>query len=439
MLELTFGEQVKIVLNRKDMTIKQLAEMIEERTGKKMSRQNLTQRLARDNFQEQDMRLIASILECPFHLSILEENADSEYTTRENVKIDKRAENNIIIDEEPQQLTLNLEYDEPEQVQEEQPVKAREFGVSGAERDITIGELVDIHKDLDQMEETSEYADRAEYEEPAEYEKPAEYEEPVEYEEPAEYEEEPQSSEDVEYDKQEDVKDILEEMAAIEAEEKKAREDREEREREREREKEQEKEQEKPRGWRAYFPRRKKKQAEPVHEDKQEAATEQLEAESAMNQAQPEDKTEEAVSEEPYQESEEYQEPKEYQEAEEYQEPEEYQEAEEYQESEPYQEEEQAYEEYVEENQQDMEEEFADTAQDWEAPEEENVGDINPYTGMEYESNSVRMHPKRIGYVQVYDRSDHQWTDMTEWAFLGYQERKKALLGKDYEPPIYLD
>ena len=425
MLELTFGEQVKIVLNRKDMTIKQLAEMIEERTGKKMSRQNLTQRLARDNFQEQDMRLIASILECPFHLSILEENADSEYTTRENIKIDKQSENNIIIDEEPQQLTLNLEYEEPEQVQEEQPVKAREFGISGAERDITIGELVDIHKDLDQMEETSEYADQTEYEEPAEYE------------ESAEYEEEPQSSEVPEYNKQEDVKDILEEMAAIEAEEKKAREDREER--EREREKEQEKEQEKPRGWRAYFPRRKKKQAEAVHEDKQEAATEQLEAESAMNQAQPEDKTEEAVSEEPYQESEEYQEPKEYQEAEEHQELEEYQEAEEYQESEPYQEEEQAYEEYVEENQQDMEEEFADTAQDWEAPEEENVGDINPYTGMEYESNSVRMHPKRIGYVQVYDRSDHQWTDMTEWAFLGYQERKKALLGKDYEPPIYLD
>lgn len=437
MLELTFGEQVKIVLNRKDMTIKQLAEMIEERTGKKMSRQNLTQRLARDNFQEQDMRLIASILECPFHLSILEENADSEYTTRENIKIDKRAENNIIIDEEPQQLTLNLEYEEPEQVQEEQPVKAREFGISGAERDITIGELVDIHKDLDQMEETSEYADQTEYEEPAEYEEPVEYEEPAEYEESAEYEEEPQSSEVPEYNKQEDVKDILEEMAVIEAEEKKAREDREER--EREREKEQEKEQEKPRGWRAYFPRRKKKQAEAVHEDKQEAATEQLEAESAMNQAQPEDKTEEAVSEELYQESEEYQEPKEYQEAEEHQEPEEYQEAEEYQESEPYQEEEQAYEEYVEENQQDMEEEFADTAQDWEAPEEENVGDINPYTGMEYESNSVRMHPKRIGYVQVYDRSDHQWTDMTEWAFLGYQERKKALLGKDYEPPIYLD
>ena len=73
-----------------------------------------------------------------------------------------------------------------------------------------------------------------------------------------------------------------------------------------------------------------------------------------------------------------------------------------------------------------------------EEPEEE-VGDINPYTGREYESNSVRMHPKRIGYVQVYDRANHKWTDMTEWAFLGYQERKKALLGKDYEEPIYLD
>ena len=43
------------------------------------------------------------------------------------------------------------------------------------------------------------------------------------------------------------------------------------------------------------------------------------------------------------------------------------------------------------------------------------------------------------GYVQVYDRKDHKWTDMTEWAFLGVEERKKATMGKDYEPPIYLD
>ena len=68
MMNLTFGEQVKIVLNRKGMTIKDLAELIEKKTGKKMSRQNLTQRLNRDNFQEQDMRQIAEILGCPFQL-----------------------------------------------------------------------------------------------------------------------------------------------------------------------------------------------------------------------------------------------------------------------------------------------------------------------------------------------------------------------------------
>ena len=34
MISLTFGEQVKIVLSRKDMTIKELAEEIEARTGK---------------------------------------------------------------------------------------------------------------------------------------------------------------------------------------------------------------------------------------------------------------------------------------------------------------------------------------------------------------------------------------------------------------------
>ena len=85
---------------------------------------------------------------------------------------------------------------------------------------------------------------------------------------------------------------------------------------------------------------------------------------------------------------------------------------------------------YAQENEADL---FTSTEEDLEK------GELNPYTGHEYESNSVRMHPKRIGYVQVYDRGTHQWTDMTEWAFLGYQERKKALLGKDYEPPIYLD
>ena len=81
MEDLTFGEQVKIILGRKGMTIKQLAELIEEKTGKKMSRQNLTQRLGRDNFQEQDMRMIASILECPFRLSIMTVDAQPQRST----------------------------------------------------------------------------------------------------------------------------------------------------------------------------------------------------------------------------------------------------------------------------------------------------------------------------------------------------------------------
>ena len=129
MLDLTFGEQVKIILSRKGMTIKELAETIEKRTGKKMSRQNLTQRLGRDNFQEQDMRMIAEILGCPFQLSILGDHISSEKSNNnieENVQTDK-ADNagSIEVPVQPQAETH--------------------------ERDITIGELVDIHEELDAM------------------------------------------------------------------------------------------------------------------------------------------------------------------------------------------------------------------------------------------------------------------------------------------------
>ena len=191
-MNLTFGEQVKIILSRKGMTIKQLAEEVEKYTGKPMSRQNMTQRLGRDNFQEQDMRMIAEILGCEFTLNIMEP-AIEESVVVEEVKVEK----------------------EPE------------------------------------VEATSESKE----------------------------------------------KEILR------------------------------------KGIKGYF-----KKSVP-----------------------------------------------------------------------------------------------ADTKQ------QEVLGEINPYTRKEYETNSVRMHPKRIGYVQVYDRETHKWSDMTEWAFLGYQERKKKLLGKDYKPPIYLD
>ena len=61
-MELSFGEQIKILLKRKGLTIKELADMYEAQTGKPMSRQNLTQRLKRDNFPEQDMHIIAALL-----------------------------------------------------------------------------------------------------------------------------------------------------------------------------------------------------------------------------------------------------------------------------------------------------------------------------------------------------------------------------------------
>ncbi|MEG1138704.1 MAG: hypothetical protein RSD97_09190, partial [Lachnospiraceae bacterium] len=85
MVNLTFGEQVKIVLKRKNMTIKELAEIIEIQTGRKMSRQNLTQRLGRDNFQEKDMRIIADILGCPFQLNILRDTEIEEKLSLEGV------------------------------------------------------------------------------------------------------------------------------------------------------------------------------------------------------------------------------------------------------------------------------------------------------------------------------------------------------------------
>ena len=74
LMELSFGEQIKILLNRKHMTIKDLADLYTQSTGQPMSRQNLTQRLKRDNFPEQDMYTIAGLL--GYRVSIRLEPAD---------------------------------------------------------------------------------------------------------------------------------------------------------------------------------------------------------------------------------------------------------------------------------------------------------------------------------------------------------------------------
>ena len=452
MLELTFGEQVKIILSRKGMTIKELAEKIEKQTGKKMSRQNLTQRLGRDNFQEQDMRMIAKILECPFYLDILEEHEDR---TEKPVKEQKAAE--------------------PEQ--KEAPTRAEE-------RDITIGELVDIHKELDAIEKKKskkkakkvveenpeyvqetifdffvnekaaepeveaeaeveaepvyeeaepEYAEEPEVEAEPEYAEEPVYEEaepeyaeepvyeeaepeveaePVyeeaepEYAEEPEVEAEPEYAEEPEYEEAEPEYEEELEVEEPEVEEPEVEEP----------EPKKTETEKKAHGWRAFFGIHKKHE-EPVKEEKEEEKPEiQYHEFDYSEDGESGELAEEFLPDEP-------------------------EEAETYAaetETAAYENAEQLntnydaghQNRYAQENEEDL---FTSTEEDLEK------GELNPYTGHEYESNSVRMHPNRIGYVQVYDRGSHQWTDMTEWAFLGYQERKKALLGKDYEPPIYLD
>ena len=240
MMNLTFGEQVKIILSRKGMTIKELAELVEAHTGKPMSRQNMTQRLGRDNFQEQDMRMIAEILGCDFTLTIMEPAVAQAVREPVFEEVDESA------------------------------------------RDITIGELVDSEEFASEEVATESVIEEVEIVENVD----AEEETPATNQQPS------------------DERDMLR------------------------------------KGIKGFFRKTTSGVEKPV-----------------VNEVAP----------------------------------------------------------------------------------EEPVGDINPYTRKEYESNSVRMHPKRIGSVQVYDRETHKWTDMTEWAFLGYQERKKKLLGKDYKPPIYLD
>lgn len=65
-------------------------------------------------------------------------------------------------------------------------------------------------------------------------------------------------------------------------------------------------------------------------------------------------------------------------------------------------------------------------------------GEINPLTGEEYLSNTVRQHPDMPNYVQVYDQSTHEWIDVNEDYFWQFQANKKEILGADYQEPIVI-
>ena len=378
MISLTFGEQVKIVLSRKDMTIKELAEEIEARTGKKMSRQNLTQRLGRDNFQEQDMRMIADILGCPFQLSILG-NADSE----------KEA-----LDEEEMPTGRELE----KLTAKKERKAAREEAKKNVERDITVGEIVDILEettaepeeeavqmelDLDAEEhaakETESIADSDTLEEDILTEEETEpYTEPAEDDVEVSAEDAEQIEEELQEPEQEIEAEVVEEAGAEEIPEETSE--------------------------AAY-----QEEAEPQEEAYQEQpAYEENQPETCQKEENP--VVEEAEIENVHEEK-----------------------------NSPFSKLTKLITPKKEKKYSGWPQDFQPIKRREDIDEDLVNGDVNPYTGHEYRTNSVRMHPHRIGYVQVYDRKDHKWTDMTEWAFLGVEERKKATMGKDYEPPIYLD
>ena len=62
-MPLTMGEKIKVVLNRRNMTLTQLAEKLGQ------SRQNMSNKINRDNFTEKDLMEIATALDCTFSVS----------------------------------------------------------------------------------------------------------------------------------------------------------------------------------------------------------------------------------------------------------------------------------------------------------------------------------------------------------------------------------
>lgn len=60
-MPLSMGEKIKVVLGRRDMTLGDLA----EKTGQ--TRQNLSNKMSRDNFTEKELRKIADALDCTYY------------------------------------------------------------------------------------------------------------------------------------------------------------------------------------------------------------------------------------------------------------------------------------------------------------------------------------------------------------------------------------
>lgn len=60
-MPLSMSEKIKVVLSRRNMTLGDLA----EKTGQ--TRQNLSNKMSRDNFTEKELRKIADALDCTYY------------------------------------------------------------------------------------------------------------------------------------------------------------------------------------------------------------------------------------------------------------------------------------------------------------------------------------------------------------------------------------
>ena len=71
-MPLSMGEKIKIILGRRNMTLGELA----KRTGQ--TRQNLSNKLSRDNFSEKELLRIAAALGCSYRASFIMDDTGEE-------------------------------------------------------------------------------------------------------------------------------------------------------------------------------------------------------------------------------------------------------------------------------------------------------------------------------------------------------------------------
>lgn len=69
---LSMGEKIKIMMGRRDITLTQLAETLGT------TRQNLSNKLSRDNFSEKELLAIAEALGCTYEAKLIMKDTGEE-------------------------------------------------------------------------------------------------------------------------------------------------------------------------------------------------------------------------------------------------------------------------------------------------------------------------------------------------------------------------